>query len=244
MSNRAVWTCGPPPWARKRGWDPAEPTPSFQGDPTESPILIAPDYLIRDTSTDLRYPDFVAARKSNRGGYRPGSGRKPILSDPKAIKVSLDGETYDRLADAAEEREASTTRVDRRPSRSRSRSISSSGIGTSSTTRRLSLGIARRARGSSATIWSRSSARSTSAISASRTSWSTRTRRRIPRDMPVRPGPSPTLSSSAHRRSGSRSPSDRGRQPYPRFRGASPRLRSRTPSLFFGARSTTRFARR
>jgi len=63
--------------------------------------------LVRDTKTDVSYADHVAAKKENRGGYRPGSGRKPILSDPKAIKVSLDGSTYYRLADAAEERETS-----------------------------------------------------------------------------------------------------------------------------------------
>ncbi len=63
--------------------------------------------LVRDTQTILRYTPHVAPKKSKRGGFRPGSGRKPILSEPKAIKVSLDGETYDRLAEAAEKREIS-----------------------------------------------------------------------------------------------------------------------------------------
>ena len=63
--------------------------------------------LVRDTPTIMRYTQDVAAKKPRRGGFRPGSGRKPILSEPKAIKVSLDGETDDRLADEAEERETS-----------------------------------------------------------------------------------------------------------------------------------------
>ena len=60
--------------------------------------------MIYDPATVMGYIGFVAAKKENRGGYRPGSGRKPILSDPKAIKVSLDGDTYDHLAETAEER--------------------------------------------------------------------------------------------------------------------------------------------
>ncbi len=70
---------------------------------SEPPIL----HMIRDTPTILSYTPLVTAKKSKRGGYRPGSGRKPILTDPMSIKVSLDGETYDRLAEAAEERETS-----------------------------------------------------------------------------------------------------------------------------------------
>ena len=49
----------------------------------------------------------VASKREKRGGFRPGSGRKPILTNPKSVKVSLDGATYDRLAEAAEERETS-----------------------------------------------------------------------------------------------------------------------------------------
>ncbi len=74
--------------------------------PTTESKRLSP-HMIRDTLTISGYTLQVAARKSRRGGFRPGSGRKPILSEPKAIKVSLDGETYDRLADAAEKREIS-----------------------------------------------------------------------------------------------------------------------------------------
>ena len=64
-------------------------------------------HMNRDTPTNLGYTSLVVAKKSKRGGYRPGSGRKPILTDPMSVKGSLDGETYDRLAEAAEERETS-----------------------------------------------------------------------------------------------------------------------------------------
>ena len=64
-------------------------------------------HLIDDTVTDADYYACVAAKKGRHGGSRPGSGRKPILSDPKAIKVSLDSETYDHLAEVAEQRETS-----------------------------------------------------------------------------------------------------------------------------------------
>ena len=60
--------------------------------------------LIDDTITDLDYSKSMVAKKGKHGGFRPGSGRKPILSDPKAIKVSLDGELHDRLTEAAQER--------------------------------------------------------------------------------------------------------------------------------------------
>ena len=57
---------------------------------------------------ELGYPSVVAASKKNtHGGARPGSGRKPILKDPKSIKVKFDGEVYDRLAEAATGREVS-----------------------------------------------------------------------------------------------------------------------------------------
>jgi hypothetical protein len=60
--------------------------------------------LIDGTLTEVNYFTGVAAKKGKHGGFRPGSGRKPILSDPKAIKVSLDGELHDRLTEAAQER--------------------------------------------------------------------------------------------------------------------------------------------
>ena len=63
--------------------------------------------LIDDSRIELSYTKIMASKKATRGGYRPGSGRKPILKDPKSIKVSLDRATYDRLAEAAEERETS-----------------------------------------------------------------------------------------------------------------------------------------
>ena len=63
--------------------------------------------LIDDTIIDMDYSMEVVAKKGKHGGFRPGSGRKAILSDPKAIKVSLDGETYDHLTEAAQERESS-----------------------------------------------------------------------------------------------------------------------------------------
>ena len=53
------------------------------------------------------YTSIVAAKKNTHGGARPGSGRKPILKDPKSIKINLDGEVYDRLAEVATERETS-----------------------------------------------------------------------------------------------------------------------------------------
>ena len=61
----------------------------------------------RDTRIIMRYTPRVAAKKSRRGGFRPGSGRKPILKDRASLKISLDGETYDRLAEAAEKLEIS-----------------------------------------------------------------------------------------------------------------------------------------
>ena len=79
------------------------PTPDT---PTAEPERSIPD-LVRDTRTVLRYKRCVAAKKSKRGGVRPGSGRKPILKDRASLKVSLDGETYERLAKVAEERETS-----------------------------------------------------------------------------------------------------------------------------------------
>ena len=63
--------------------------------------------LVDDTITEIGYSAVMVAKKGKHGGARPGSGRKPILNEPKAIKVSLDGSTYDRLAEAAEERETS-----------------------------------------------------------------------------------------------------------------------------------------
>jgi predicted HicB family RNase H-like nuclease len=60
--------------------------------------------LIDGTLTEGNYSIGVVAKKGKHGGFRPGSGRKPILSDPKAIKVSLDGELHDRLTEAAQER--------------------------------------------------------------------------------------------------------------------------------------------
>ena len=60
--------------------------------------------LIDGTLTEVNYSIGVVAKKGKHGGFRPGSGRKPILSDPKAIKVSLDGELHDRLTEAAQER--------------------------------------------------------------------------------------------------------------------------------------------
>ena len=60
--------------------------------------------LIDGTIFERDYVIGVAAKKGKHGGFRPGSGRKPILSDPKAIKVSLDGELHDRLTEAAQER--------------------------------------------------------------------------------------------------------------------------------------------
>ena len=65
---------------------------------------------ILDTGVGFHGPGYtsaVAAKKNTHGGARPGSGRKPILKDPKSIKVSLDGEVYDRLAEAATERDTS-----------------------------------------------------------------------------------------------------------------------------------------
>jgi hypothetical protein len=49
----------------------------------------------------------VIPKKGKRGGARPGAGRKPILKDAKSIKLSLDGDVYDRLAEIATEREVS-----------------------------------------------------------------------------------------------------------------------------------------
>ena len=63
--------------------------------------------LIDGTRTDLNYSMGVVAKKGKHGGFRPGSGRKRILNNPKAIKVSLDGETYDHLTEAAQECEIS-----------------------------------------------------------------------------------------------------------------------------------------
>jgi len=63
--------------------------------------------LIDDTIIDMDYSMEVVAKKGKHGGFRPGSGRKRILNNPKAIKVSLDGETHDRLTEAAQEREIS-----------------------------------------------------------------------------------------------------------------------------------------
>ena len=83
------------------------PTPIFQWASFRDRILLISDLLVGDTTTEFSYTRDVAAKKGQHGGPRPGSGRKPILSDPKAIKVSLDGSTYDRLAEAAEERETS-----------------------------------------------------------------------------------------------------------------------------------------
>ena len=76
------------------------------GTPITESVQPAP-HMNRDTPTILSYTPLVTAKKSKRGGYRPGSGRKPILTDPMSVKVSLDGKTYDRLAEAAEERETS-----------------------------------------------------------------------------------------------------------------------------------------
>jgi hypothetical protein len=56
---------------------------------------------------DPGYTSVVAAKKNTHGGARTGAGRKPILKDPKSIKVKFDGEVYDRLAEAATERETS-----------------------------------------------------------------------------------------------------------------------------------------
>jgi len=91
----------------RRPPDPERPTDVLPEKHSDVRIHFRSPSLIRDTRTEAGYTDVVAAKKSQHGGYRPGSGRKPVLSDPKAIKVSLDGETYDRLADAAAKRETS-----------------------------------------------------------------------------------------------------------------------------------------
>ena len=67
-------------------------------------------HRILDTGVGFHRPGYtsiVAAKKNTHGGARPGSGRKPILKDPKSIKINLDGEVYDRLVEAATERETS-----------------------------------------------------------------------------------------------------------------------------------------
>ena len=74
--------------------------------PTTEPKRLIP-HMIRDTRTISGYTLQVAAKKSKRGGFRPGSGRKPLLKDRASLKVSLDGETYERLAEVAAERETS-----------------------------------------------------------------------------------------------------------------------------------------
>ena len=84
------------------------PSPSGLGDPLRPAASSARiSVLVSDTQTEPCYSADVAARKSGHGGPRPGSGRKPILKDRKSIKVSLDGSTYDRLAEAAERRDTS-----------------------------------------------------------------------------------------------------------------------------------------
>jgi hypothetical protein len=46
-------------------------------------------------------------KKSRRGGAREGAGRKPTLKDRAGLSVQLDGDSFDRLAAIAEEREVS-----------------------------------------------------------------------------------------------------------------------------------------
>ncbi len=37
-----------------------------------------------------------------RGGFRPGAGRKPVLSRPKRLSLMLEEDTYDELARLAD----------------------------------------------------------------------------------------------------------------------------------------------
>jgi hypothetical protein len=67
-------------------------------------------HRLLDTGVSFHEPGYTpagAAKKNTHGGARPGSGRKAILKDPKSIKIKFDGEVYDRLAEAATERETS-----------------------------------------------------------------------------------------------------------------------------------------
>ena len=59
------------------------------------------------------YNDQMAKKKSTRGGWRPGAGRKPILSDRVSLTVYVDSEQYDRLAELAEEKEQSLASIAR-----------------------------------------------------------------------------------------------------------------------------------
>ena len=59
------------------------------------------------------YNDQMAKKKSTRGGWRPGAGRKPILSDRVSLTVYVDSEQYDQLAELAEEKEQSLASIAR-----------------------------------------------------------------------------------------------------------------------------------
>ncbi len=56
----------------------------------------------------------MAARKSRRGGARPGAGRKRIVQDPERIAVDLERSDLDAMRTLAEKRGTSIAGLIRR----------------------------------------------------------------------------------------------------------------------------------
>ena len=69
--------------------------------------------MISAVDINSRYNHRVTKKKSTRGGWRPGAGRKPILSDRVSLTVYVDSEQYDQLAELAEEKEQSLASIAR-----------------------------------------------------------------------------------------------------------------------------------
>jgi hypothetical protein len=43
-------------------------------------------------------------KKSGRGGYRPGAGRKPVLNEAREVTVTLEAADYEAAEELAEKR--------------------------------------------------------------------------------------------------------------------------------------------
>ena len=69
--------------------------------------------MISAADINICYNNQVAKKKKTRGGWRPGAGRKPILSDRVSLTVYVDSEQYDQLAELAEEKEQSLASIAR-----------------------------------------------------------------------------------------------------------------------------------
>ena len=60
------------------------------------------------------FPLVSRAKKSGRGGARPGAGRKRIVQDPERIAVDLEKPQLDALRELADERGTSVADLIRR----------------------------------------------------------------------------------------------------------------------------------